>query len=338
VPNTDQADADADGRGDACDLCPQDPFDDADGDSICATIDNCPTLANPQQQDVDGDGVGDACTFVPVDGGLFWIAATEVTNEQYVAFLNAVAAADPNGLFDLQMATDPRGGIARSGADGEYAYFTRPDMERKPVNFVSWSDAARYVNWLANGSPAGAQDGGTTESGTYDMTEPNAAATALRTPGASWFLPTLAEWELAAYDDPLAGTSWSYPTRSDAIPAPALADPAGAVSNPGRNVANYQSGAVWGGQSGHVTNVAGAGPLSTSAAGTYDQAGNVAEWTETPALGNAREVAGGAYDANAAALQAGAAVQVVATDARSDVGFRVASGVAGGLNQPIRPE
>jgi hypothetical protein len=65
-----QADADADGQGDACDPCPldantsdcpaPDPLD-RDGDGITAALDNCPAAANPDQQDADADGRGDAC-------------------------------------------------------------------------------------------------------------------------------------------------------------------------------------------------------------------------------------------------------------------------------------
>lgn len=54
VPNPDQADADGDGRGDACDR-------DADEDGVPDAADNCPRSANPGQEDADGDGVGDRC-------------------------------------------------------------------------------------------------------------------------------------------------------------------------------------------------------------------------------------------------------------------------------------
>jgi formylglycine-generating enzyme required for sulfatase activity len=44
---------------------------------------------NPDQTDADGNGIGDACAMVPVDGQ-FAIAATEVTNNQFIEFLNAL--------------------------------------------------------------------------------------------------------------------------------------------------------------------------------------------------------------------------------------------------------
>ena len=54
-PNTDQADDDGDGIGDACDSA------DSDGDSIPDDEDNCLTQPNARQEDLDGDGEGDAC-------------------------------------------------------------------------------------------------------------------------------------------------------------------------------------------------------------------------------------------------------------------------------------
>jgi len=69
-----QGDADMDGVGDACDICPlnantttctmSDP-NDSDGDTIPNTIDNCKDIANTNQADVDMDGKGDLCDLCP---------------------------------------------------------------------------------------------------------------------------------------------------------------------------------------------------------------------------------------------------------------------------------
>ena len=38
-----------------------DSQNDADGDGLCANLDNCPADDNADQDDLDDDGVGDAC-------------------------------------------------------------------------------------------------------------------------------------------------------------------------------------------------------------------------------------------------------------------------------------
>ncbi|MFO0611071.1 MAG: thrombospondin type 3 repeat-containing protein [Polyangiaceae bacterium] len=57
VPNPDQADADMDGVGDAC----EPPPDDSDHDGVPDATDNCPFAPNTDQADADADGHGDAC-------------------------------------------------------------------------------------------------------------------------------------------------------------------------------------------------------------------------------------------------------------------------------------
>lgn len=61
VANVDQADADGDGIGDACEL-------DSDGDGVIDDHDNCPLVMNPAQDDADQDGIGDLCD--TIDGDL----------------------------------------------------------------------------------------------------------------------------------------------------------------------------------------------------------------------------------------------------------------------------
>lgn len=62
VANVDQADADGDGTGDAC----NDAVD-ADGDDWGDALDNCPAVPNPDQANADGDPLGDACDPYPND-------------------------------------------------------------------------------------------------------------------------------------------------------------------------------------------------------------------------------------------------------------------------------
>jgi MYXO-CTERM domain-containing protein len=222
----------------------------------------------------------------------FRIGTTEVTNAQYAEFLNAKAASDPFNLFSTNMGSNARSGIVRSGASGSFTYATKPDMADKPVNFVTWFDAARFANWLHNG-----QGSGDTETGTYTLgIDFNPAR---RNIGWIWALPSEHEWYKAAYYDPTlndgGGGYWDYPTRSNSAPTLATASATGDISNAGANVANYDSGADWNGLIGNVTAVGSAGQLSASYYGTSDQGGNVFEWNESVAPTVRRGLRGGSW-------------------------------------------
>ena len=212
----------------------------------------------------------------------FRIAKYETTNDQYVEFLNAVAAMDTNELFNPDMDNSARGGIIRTGISGSFSYEVKSNMGRKPVNYVSFFDAMRFVNWLHNGQPTGAQDASTTETGVYAIDD---GLSEERAPGARFAIPTEDEWYKSAYHQPAiyggdADDFWRYPTASNDLPAQAAATAVGDIANPGPNVANYDSGADWNGRDGNVTTVGSAGSGSESYYGTFDQGGNVFEWNE----------------------------------------------------------
>lgn len=194
---------------------------------------------------------------------LFNIGKYEVTAGQYSTFLNAIAASDPNGVYS---AGQP---ITRSGSDGSYTYAPIAGYDNRPVYNVSLQDAERFVNWLHNGQPTGTQGSATTEDGAYDMTVDGEFR--VRAADATWFIPTHAEWYKAAYYDPAAGHYWEFPTRSNDTPTAAVVDVSGNVTNPGSNVAVYSNT--------EPANVGQCGAASAGGYGTYDMAGNVAEWT-----------------------------------------------------------
>jgi len=227
---------------------------------------------------------------------VYRIAKFEVTNAQYAEFLNAVAATDPNGLYKPNMGSESRGGITQSGSPGSFTYAVRANMGNKPVNFVSFFDAMRFVNWLHNGQPMGGQDASTTEEGVYTISD---GISETRAMDAQFFIPTQNEWYKAAYHQPSSASGdnddyWLYPTASNSVPTIATANATGDVSNPGTNVVNYSNGAVWNGAPGNVTSAGSAGPLSDSFYGAADLAGNVFEWNEFVA-GTQRSLRGGSW-------------------------------------------
>lgn len=256
------------------------------------------------------------------------ISTTEVTNAWYAEFLNAKAADDPLGLWAGGMSGSPRGGITRSGTPGAYVYTVKPDMAAKPVNHVTWYDALRFANWLHNG-----QGNGDTESGAYTLLggtpEPTNAASVTRNGNATWFLPSDAEWFKAAYYDPtLGGTGdyWEYPTQSNTAPTPATATPTGDIGNPGANVANYGSSADWNSVDGNLTTAGSAGSSSASYYGTFDQAGNVTEWTDSYYTNPAYRFAnGGAANSAAFLLRFNAEAGSTPDSTNDFLGFRVAT-------------
>jgi formylglycine-generating enzyme required for sulfatase activity len=134
--------------------------------------------------------------------GPYTLADAEVSNMEYAAFLNAVARSDPYRLYNPLMSEHFMGGISRSGVSGSYSYAAKAGFNRLPVNFVSWSDAARYANWLGFHA---------TERGSYDL----AARHPVRSTSAVYVLPTCAEWRTAVLGKPLgniaASEGWRQP-------------------------------------------------------------------------------------------------------------------------------
>ena len=248
----------------------------------------------------------------------------EVTNAQYCEFLNAVAVADPNDLYDANMRESDGGIDQQELANGEYRYVLLDKMGDKPVNFVDFFDAMRFVNWLENGRPTGVQGNATTEDGTYKI---GTGTSEKRSPNSTYFLPDENEWYKAAYhkNDGVTGNYFDFPSSNDVAPNQAHADSNGdIIERWDPNVANRSPPAAWNGC--RVTTV-GSAQKSVSPYGTFDQGGNVAEWNEAlvPNQPGYRRLRGGSWGTPVGYLSAENPRQRAAEYEGSAIGFRVAS-------------
>jgi formylglycine-generating enzyme required for sulfatase activity len=254
------------------------------------------------------------------------IGKYEVTAGQYAAFLNAVAATDPYALYDARMWTHAQGcKIQRTGAPGSYAYAIAPDWANRPVNFVSWGDAARFANWLHNGQPTGAPDLSTTEDGSYFLNGKLSdfeLESVVREPDASWVIPTEDEWYKAAYhkNDGPTGNYFSQPTSITAgLVSNDLIDP-----DPGNNATYQRPGPDFTIGAPYYRTEVGAHENSESPYGTFDQGGNVLEFNETVPENDIRGIRGGSWFWGDVSKWT-RPVDMHSSDEFSDLGFRVAT-------------
>jgi len=257
----------------------------------------------------------------------FQIMKFEFTNQQYTDFLNSVAATDTYSLYNASMGSDARGGITRSGSSGSFTYAVKANMGDKPVNFVSWFDAARVSNWLVNGGTSSSS----TETGAYTLVGGQTSGTAPAVnPGATFYIPTEDQWYKAAYykgGSTNAGY-WDYATQSDTAPTTVTADGVGNGSAAGTgNFANYNFGADWNSQDGNVTTVGTNG--GSSYYGAFDMSGNLWEWNDlTGAAGSSRGLRGGDWSDGAFSLSSSLWGAPAPSNEFNFVGFRLASPVA----------
>ncbi|MEI8369599.1 MAG: SUMF1/EgtB/PvdO family nonheme iron enzyme [Planctomycetia bacterium] len=266
----------------------------------------------------------------------FKMMTYEFTNQQYASFLNAVAATDTYSLYNSRMGSNARGGITQSGASGTYSYAAKENMGDKPVNYVSWFDAARVANWYQNGATGTSS----TETGAYDLNGINAGYTVAVNAGATFFIPTVDQWYKAAFYKS-GGTDagyWNYATQSDTAPTAVSAGATGigSAGNTG-NYANYAAAAVWNGLTGDVTTIGTNG--GPGAYGTFDMSGNLNEWNDYDGvtIGGYRGIWGGSWNGDANDLSSSRSVDYAPTQESSTIGFRLASPVSSSAVPEIDP-
>ncbi|MSR26851.1 MAG: hypothetical protein EXS06_07515 [Planctomycetaceae bacterium] len=207
------------------------------------------------------------------------ISAYDTTISQYVEFLNG-SDAGKRGLYGVYNTSIGKSGtssagILRTGPANNYVYTVVSGFESKPVNFVNWFSAARFVNWYANGK---ANTPTATESGSYTLVDGQTSGNIVgRSSGAEIFLPSADEWTKAAfYKGGATGEYWLWPTQSNNQPVAVL--PSGNDPVEAENAANYKATSetpVFG-----MTNV-GTYVNTKSTYGLFDMLGNVTQMTDT---------------------------------------------------------
>ena len=249
----------------------------------------------------------------------YLIGRTEVTNTEYAAFLNAVGQQNANGVYNANMgisSTGTFGGIVQSGTSGAFTYTVASGFENKPVNWVTWFSAARYVNWLENGQPVDAT-GAAVNTGAYNLGTATSGDIATRTPGSTWYLPSASEWFKAAFYNPDTATYSTYGTGLNTI----TTGTGGAAAD----------GVVYQVPSSGPQPV-GSFPNADSYYGIYDASGNVREWTGkiNPTAGgtNLQEayIANGSYTgATDFSVSIDNGIYALGSNSSAGLGFRVAA-------------
>ncbi|ARN57228.1 SUMF1/EgtB/PvdO family nonheme iron enzyme [Sedimentisphaera salicampi] len=242
----------------------------------------------------NGTSIGSGKTFVD-PGYNYRMGTYEVTNDQWSKF--KAEYGDVTGTPPTAYDMNP--------------YWTGSSV---PTNYVSWYEAAQFVNYLntSKGHQAAYKFTGTQGESSYALSTWSEAEAAggtnlYRHKDAQFFLPTEDEWVKAAYWN--GESIQTYATTNGSVPQ------AGDDSNYDEAV-----GEPWDVGSG-----------SEELNGTFDMMGNVWEWMESPysdenfGAGSSRGIRGGGYASYDGYLASSDRYDIGPNNEYYDTGFRVAS-------------
>jgi formylglycine-generating enzyme required for sulfatase activity len=252
----------------------------------------------------------------------YYIGKYTVTNAQYVAFLNAVDSTGANtlGLYnngstysENALATyNTLCGIIWNNDAGRYE-LKSANYAAKPVIYVNFWDAVRFTNWLTNGATAGAS----TETGVYILTPDGISANSITRNVDAWEAGGFAiasedEWYKAAYyNGNVTNTYRTYPVTDELSQRIAnIRNGNGEFAMPGdtyiADVDYYDA------QTG-----------ASSFYETYQQGGNVFEWTESIVDTTARAERGASFYDYGSSLASSVRNKSLPSIEGSNIGFRV---------------
>ncbi|HEX3358554.1 MAG TPA: SUMF1/EgtB/PvdO family nonheme iron enzyme [Tepidisphaeraceae bacterium] len=231
----------------------------------------------------------------------YQIGKYEITEQQYVDFLNAVGKTDTHSLFSFGMFPSFGGSdqpmfshITQSGSAGNLSYSVPANYANLPMNYLTSASSFRYANWLTNGQPTGLQTAATTEAGSYDLSGLDASTQTIdqvtRSANAKYVVPTTDEWYKAAYYNPATHSYFLYATGTNISPGFSLPDVNG--NNANENVAAGSADPTL------KRTPIGSYVNTHSPYGVFDMDGNVYEMTESLINGQAFNYMGGGYNGN----------------------------------------
>ena len=188
----------------------------------------------------------------------YGLGQLEVTNEQWVAFLNVAdpTGRDPHHLYEESESSSawPKYGsidFSAAAAKGYHYTVASPEWADKPYAFANFLRSARFVNSLYNGrllAKKASSEGSfryvtyvvrlspKTETGMYDFSKAKGGRKGpTRAAKSGFVLPSQNEWIKAAYYDPHGeGTFsyWKYPTNPGVFGDGSATAPSSTTLNP----------------------------------------------------------------------------------------------------------